>query len=624
MVSGMHYKWEVKMLGTDFTKNKKAQSGSVMLEVIAVLALMGVMGSMLFRQIYQRNQELHNIQMASEIRTVKEAFSAYVQTYRSELLSRCSGSFLSGNYSSCAVQPGDIGLIQQNLPAGWLDDDGALGTYYDFYLVTYQHSDISQRKILIGVVVPTESTLPQTGWNFKRAARVALLIGADGGVYDSNITQDGPDGFVSGAMGTWQINADLLGDLPDTTYVATTGLDIFTPEFELPAAEVNLPENWSLALNELHAWNYFSAGNKGTANCYTIQHHSAAAGEDVSSDDIHELSATCQPLFFVDTDGTGKVFVNHDLEIGSGTTTNLTLTQEGVIKQAGGLTIDADGRIISKDKLGTDIGDLEDEERYLLDPAHTSVMNDIYLTSRGGVRLSDILPNYILKGSKDLTCSISSASKTCTSTEAVPDISCPERYNKAYLITPIQFATQSAPTSAKVSVSTSGTAVTGVTLTGTPVSGVNLTKGTVTSESGDSFVKSIKPNNFSISFDSSDRKIVFTYSSDLNEAQIMAARVDSYCVFEPSMYTTEASCELAGFTWSGGCTAVRNKEKLELTEAQCESAGFTWDNASGCRYVYVSCNIIDTGTNNGTTITNKPAVCKAAGCTWNGTNCTNP
>ena len=78
------------MLGSGFTKNKKAQNGSVMLEVIAVLALMGVMGAMLFRQIYQRNQELHNIQMASEIRTVKEAFSAYIQSHRTELLASCS------------------------------------------------------------------------------------------------------------------------------------------------------------------------------------------------------------------------------------------------------------------------------------------------------------------------------------------------------------------------------------------------------------------------------------------------------------------------------------------------------------------------------------------------------
>ena len=38
-------------------KNKDNERGSIMLEVIAVLALMGVMGAMLFRQISQRNQE---------------------------------------------------------------------------------------------------------------------------------------------------------------------------------------------------------------------------------------------------------------------------------------------------------------------------------------------------------------------------------------------------------------------------------------------------------------------------------------------------------------------------------------------------------------------------------------
>lgn len=36
--------------------------------------------------------------------------------------------------------------------------------------------------------------------------------------------------------------------------------------------------------------------------------------------------------------------------------------------------------------------------RFRVDPAFVSVMNDIKLTSRGGARLSDALPNYILKG----------------------------------------------------------------------------------------------------------------------------------------------------------------------------------------------------------------------------------
>ena len=41
--------------------------------------------------------------------------------------------------------------------------------------------------------------------------------------------------------------------------------------------------------------------------------------------------------------------------------------------------------------------------RFRVDPAYISVMNDIKLTSRGGARLSELLPNYILKGIYILT-----------------------------------------------------------------------------------------------------------------------------------------------------------------------------------------------------------------------------
>lgn len=37
-------------------------------------------------------------------------------------------------------------------------------------------------------------------------------------------------------------------------------------------------------------------------------------------------------------------------------------------------------------------------DTYMVNPAYTSVMHDIKLTSRGGVRLSDVLPDYVLKG----------------------------------------------------------------------------------------------------------------------------------------------------------------------------------------------------------------------------------
>ena len=37
-------------------------------------------------------------------------------------------------------------------------------------------------------------------------------------------------------------------------------------------------------------------------------------------------------------------------------------------------------------------------DQYMVNPAYTSVMHDIKLTTRGGARLSDILPDYVLKG----------------------------------------------------------------------------------------------------------------------------------------------------------------------------------------------------------------------------------
>ncbi|MBE6453742.1 MAG: hypothetical protein E7017_02510 [Alphaproteobacteria bacterium] len=48
--------------------------------------------------------------------------------------------------------------------------------------------------------------------------------------------------------------------------------------------------------------------------------------------------------------------------------------------------------------LGNKLGDGEKYDYYQVNPAYTSVMNDIKLASRGGARLSDILPDFINKG----------------------------------------------------------------------------------------------------------------------------------------------------------------------------------------------------------------------------------
>ena len=102
---------------------KHSERGAIMLEVIAVLSLMGLMGAMLFRQIYKRNQELQNIQMASEIRVVKEAFSAYIQANGAEI--SCPNLSVAMAPQHCEVPGKTLAeVVKDYLPTGFLPSAG--------------------------------------------------------------------------------------------------------------------------------------------------------------------------------------------------------------------------------------------------------------------------------------------------------------------------------------------------------------------------------------------------------------------------------------------------------------------------------------------------------------------
>lgn len=650
------------MLGTNFSKNKKSQQGSIMLEVIAVLALMGVMGAMLFRQIYQRNQELHNIQMASEIRTVKEAFSAYIQAFRADLLQKC-GTPPVGNLLYCPIDSDTISSnLEDYLPDGWFKD-AEPSDFYTFSLWSYKQADASQKQVVYGLIVPTEFTLPQTGWNFKRAARVALLIGADGGVYQSDITRD----RIAGSLGTWEISVagvtDKMGiDAAMITYAAMTGIDVFTPEYELPQGKVAFKKEMNLAMQDAQAWQYFAAG--GSSDCYTSIGHTTAVDAGgvsvVENDEIARPGGNCNPLFYVRNEGgISKVFVNNDLEIGSGGVTNLTLTQGGVIFQKDGLIIDKDGRLVSKDTVGGDIGKLDGAERYSLDLANTSVMNDIYLTSRGGVRLSEILPNYILK-----------EVKTISGEETITIPTCPTGYKKALVVLPVSWDQtvalkhgdvdideESFPVKVNVNV-TGGTikttsvipkntewvdagtgnikdditivatnTETGLTGTGTGTADLRELKAVLTegvcvkiTKGGDNSPTGLKTEDATAT---GSWTVTLGYKND-EEADCVKdntikAIAQSYCVFSPTIFTSEETCHKAGYTWNGNCTDTRSigAERYQ-NEPDCRNAGLIWDPTKGrCTNKY-SATYIDTST---MSKEQKAATCKAAGYNWNGTNC---
>ena len=88
-------------------------------------------------------------------------------------------------------------------------------------------------------------------------------------------------------------------------------------------------------------------------------------------------------------------------------------------------------------------------DQFMVNPAYTSVMHDIKLTTRGGARLSDILPDYVLKGVYNLANNRSETSPNTEETDMthwahpyiglMPYAVCPPGYRNLATIVPISF-----------------------------------------------------------------------------------------------------------------------------------------------------------------------------------------
>lgn len=497
------------------TQYRKNERGSIMVEVIAVLALMGVMGTLLFRQVARRNEELDNVNLASEIRMVKEATTAYIQAYKTELENKCL------NVPDWSADKADINMF---MPETWAcDTDGDISDktclINDFDIRIYCYTvdeQMAPRKAFYAIIWPQQNYLPNN-FSILRAGRVANLIGSDGGVKDDNT--------LMGTMGAWEISCDSVKCPKDdyATYVATTGMDVYVPESETaPENAIAAPKN--VAFERLHGTNYFAVG--GGTNCiknydpdnsrFAHQILAAQNGEmNAQDDDIVAVNTTtegksgeCDPLFWVSTaDGAGDnhsaagvVYMKNGLHIGrdnakrrsavvfdvaSGQNPADADNKITVFDPSGNerLTLDGTGRIVGRSAAngtgyrldpergeivmfktvkidGVDLqiptmrlrdGMLESSEsatyatgtdatgnvitetkHYNVDPAHTSLMNDIRLASRGGARLSEILPKWILMDTQ-------TAGRNPNVVWNVPKPTCPVGYIRGVVVTPIQF-----------------------------------------------------------------------------------------------------------------------------------------------------------------------------------------
>ncbi|MBR6411708.1 MAG: hypothetical protein IKS41_00920 [Alphaproteobacteria bacterium] len=665
---------------------KSHESGSLMVEVIAVLALLGVMGTMMFRQIQRRNEELDNINMATEIRMIKEATAAYIQANRSALeanVNYCNPAVIDPPESRVDTNPLYLSAVEKFLPDNWISDPGeGNGIIYEYriYLSCYRVNSAAadNRIAMYATIVPNApdsgaSPLPPD-FPLRRAARVAALIGADGGIHDKN-----EDDFV-GTMGAWQIPCagedtdGICEGRDDNFYVATTGMDIYVPEVENSADNtVAVPHN--IAFQNLHTTDYFSVGD-GSINCVTnydttndrFAHEdlgpSGSVVRQAQDDTIADpWTGDCAPLFWVGRDGNaGHVYVKKNLYVGrdengrqavsietgshnqdraitvhnaSGHST-ITLNGAGEVigrvDSGNGYRLDAanreivlfkeetvdidgvtrrvqiptmrlrDGRMETNVSAKYHDGANEVTSVYAVDPAGESLMNDIRLTSRGGARLSEILPNYILKGTQTI------AQPTNGTTTNVTKPNCPHGYAAAIMVTPTRYSqyvkdvnfylnleTNSTNGSGEHTHSISGTMNTIMqTDNGLVVNGID---GGVSGSELD--LTQFSPVNIAITDGYAGWNVALTYGTEAPTAEDpITALAQTYCVYDDTnrdatISPNAASSEISEPT---GGLKIDGKEAATLTPTtrSCTTSSNCW-NSETCVDGY--CKLLGTCTN---------------------------
>ena len=372
-------------------QRKKSQLGAIMVEVIAALALIGIMGSVLYRQIQRRNEEIDNINIASEVRIVKEATTAYIQANRPYLeLVVCPSS-------EPYVKAASNNAIDAYMPINWACDEGMENCLIDEFDIWFacdtMGSSGSERKMIWGLIVPRPESLPLK-YDLRRAARIANLIGADGGVSDG--IESGGNLTLYGTQGAWE---NLCGtDTYSPCYgrgvmhVAVTGMDVYVPEVEtasIAANKVTVPN--SLALDFLHSSSYFSVGNNDR-NCIdnlvageyaheTIEDNKAVSDIILPPGATKGIGASgpCAPLFWVgtpksssgDTSDSSQVYVKNSLFVGrdNDTDSQALALRGGSDDEERGITVyDADGksRIMLDAAEGRILGRIYDGKGYKL------------------------------------------------------------------------------------------------------------------------------------------------------------------------------------------------------------------------------------------------------------------
>ncbi|MCQ2966511.1 MAG: shufflon system plasmid conjugative transfer pilus tip adhesin PilV [Alphaproteobacteria bacterium] len=238
------------------SKENKAseQSGSLMIEAIALLGLMSIMSPMVVRQTSDRTTEMEDAVLAGQMKTLKDALKNYLEVNYETITSSAGATSWAGGTSG-EVSIGDIipflpasFLSADNKLRGnrFLDDNGYKFGYHGDCTKTIQ-KDGSSYTYGSGTACTSPGGATECkcmNWNLtglvlsdnnseipdKRISRIAQMIGSDGGFAPTANYREGfgiDNNSIVGSQGMWQIdqvaNFGLSGATKGGQLAAITG-----------------------------------------------------------------------------------------------------------------------------------------------------------------------------------------------------------------------------------------------------------------------------------------------------------------------------------------------------------------------------------------------------------------
>ena len=208
------------------------QRGTLLVEAIAMLGLIALVTPTLYKKSAERLQEIQDINTASQARTMYNIVETFMKTNYSALMdatSSASNNTVAIGYqdggSSCAQQTGGLTCFDKGyssfVPYGFTPGD--LKNYSAPNIYVHRDKD----SLVSYIIFPA---LSGSDIGKKRAARVASLVGANGGVVSQPFGNNSSSSEIYGTGGAWRLDSGMLSDIKMDDNLVENSLVVTSPE----------------------------------------------------------------------------------------------------------------------------------------------------------------------------------------------------------------------------------------------------------------------------------------------------------------------------------------------------------------------------------------------------------